>query len=306
MKRKMKFNRHILLTVLIVAFLASVITVAAFAAAADTAQQFVAFVGYLENAEDINMQQLYLESIDAIWGTYVSEGGTSEDEAVAESYQKYLTIQAAVETKISVCNEFIDYVNAANSATGYPEKKEKLENAKALLDQIDMEYEGVSSAYSLYNSIVYQLQEPEETCQRYIEEAAAAAEAAKLGKTCYEVKQLISKAKVTKQLIKIQDYPGLSEADENIREAERYISDKALEAAPFVLAVRNISSASSIPEGVMAAYNALVGIDETADGVYAAISDLEKIESDYNAEVKEANDIANEAGSFMFILFPQK
>ncbi len=300
MKRNMKTKKALLLSAFILIAILALTALTVSASVSDTAQDFIYMVYYMESETDLNTQKMYLDNADILWDMYVSEGGSPEDEGVAESYESYISQKASIEAKIALCDEFIEYVTLASEATGYPEKRENLDKADALLDKIDKNYEGVNSAYSLFSSLCNELQEPEKICEQYIEAAAKAA----AGKTCSEVRSFIQEAKIIKALITIPDYTGLEEANENIKNAELFLAERALEAAPFILAVRNITSAESIPAGVMAAYKELEGIDETADGVYTALSDLEKIEADYNEMVEEANNIAKEANGFIFILIP--
>ncbi len=295
MKKSQKTFR-LISVILAVTLALAALTITIFAAIEETAQSFIEAVELIESTTNLEEQETYLELAENLWQVYTDEGGSSEDEIIAEHYEKYMDSKEIIEQKVAYCIEFIQYVEAANEAEDYPTIKANLIKAEELINKIDSDYVGVQSAKTTYSNLCKTLSEPEGLCEMYIEKAAAAAEA----NTYYDANYILTEAKRLKANITIEDYPGLDEADENIKKTEKFLAARLLEAAPFIIAVRNISLAENVPAGVMAAYEALKGIDQTTDGVSSALSDLKKTEKEYNQKAQIANEAASEAESVVF------
>ena len=135
-------------------------------------------------------------------------------------------------------------------------------------------------------------------CRGYINAAKAAREATTYG----EAAQHYNTALTYRALITIEDYPGLDEAEENLIIADAFMSERLKNAQNFILAVKNVSKAESVPKGIAEAYEIFErdGVDETAEGAASAMSELQMLEATYNRNVKRANDSANEINSFLF------
>ena len=92
----------------------------------------------------------------------------------------------------------------------------------------------------------------------------------------------------------------MSAASAKIANVEAELAAILFEASDFLVAVREIALAESVPAGILAAYAALEGVDKTADGVDIAIKELENYEKEYNAKVEAANDLAKNSALLIF------
>ncbi len=294
--RKTRITKLLSLT-LVLSLIFGLFSFTASASLTDNATAFSEAVEAMRNANSLEARETKLaEATDALTA-YITAGGTEADAEIAAAYATYLEEKTDIETKVGYCLDFIDFVSAATNVDNtYPVKKENLEKAEALLDKIDTEYKTVAYYVTYYNNTTADLYEPVLVCETFIKYAKLAAEAT----TYEEASSNLKTAEVAKQQIVIPDYPGLEEAEANLDIARATMSMAILKATPFIQAVRNINKAESIPIGVKAAYAALEGIDETAEGVSTALNNLKKAERDYNKSAEEGNEALNELAALAF------
>lgn len=301
--KKTKKSFALISTLLVAVLLFSALSVSVFASLEQTAESFNQTVAQIGVTDGLYEKGLYLQAADALWATYVSEGGSAEDAAVADSYASYIEIKASIEEAVAACGSFIFYVNEAAIAEDYATLKANMSEAAKLIDSVDSSYEGVDVAKQTYLNISFDMAKAEQICEDYILLALQAKESAVYS----ERKTLCASAKKTREASLLEEYPGIldsypgiAEADENVAEAEAMLATALLDAAPFLIAVRNIPQAKSVPAGVAAAYEALEGIDKTTDGVPAAITEFKNIEKNYDGKVELANGMVDEALALMF------
>ncbi len=304
MKNKKRALAYFIASILLVSVIA-ILSVTTFAEVVDPAANFIETIEILETTSDINDRETYLADATAYWQMYIDNGGTPSDTRVSESYKKYTTLKKEIELTIESCIKFTQFVENASNAYEYLSQKENLVNAEALLEKIDENYSGVSSSLEIYNLMIEKISNPERTCKLYIEKANTASDA----KNYAEANKAVSDAKTLKNSINsfannnfpgIDKYPGLKEADEKIETAKQYLTSCKLKAQPFIMAVENIYEAKTLSEGVIMAYNALEGIDQTTEGVEESLSKLKKIEIEYNNKVNSSNKTAEEVNKFIF------
>jgi hypothetical protein len=251
----------------------------------------------MKNADSLEKRENKLAEATAALNAYLTSGGTEADAEIADAYADYLEEKTDIETNVGYCLDFIDYVSAATDVNNtYPVKKENLDKAEALLDKIDTEYKTVAAYVTYYNNTVAELYEPVLVCEAFLKYAKLAAEAT----TYEEARSNLKNAEAAKQQITIPDYPGIEEAEANLDIARATMSMAVLKATPFIQAVRNINKAESVPIGVMAAYAALEGIDQTADGVATALGNLKRAEKNYNNSAEDGNEALNELAALAF------
>ncbi|MBQ3016249.1 MAG: hypothetical protein IJD79_05670 [Clostridia bacterium] len=263
----------------------------------DTATAFSDAVADIKNADSLEAREIKLAEATEALGAYITAGGTEADAEIADAYADYLEEKTDIETKVGYCLDFIDYVSAATDVNNtYPVKRENLDKAEALIDIIDKDYKTVASYVAHYNNTVAELYEPVLICEAFIKYAKLAAEAT----TYEEASSNLKTAEAAKQQISIPDYPGIDEAEANLDIARATMSMAVLKATPFIQAVRNINKAESVPIGVQAAYAALEGVDETAEGVPTALNNLKKAERNYNKSAEDGNEAMNELATLAF------
>lgn len=294
--KKIRNNKTISLF-LALTLLFGVFSFAAFAAISDAANAFINAVAAIENAKTLESEEAALSAAANALSAYVDAGGSETDAEISEAHAKYLTLKEDIEKRVGYCLDFIEFVNMAlDENEAFSVRKENIDKAEELYDKVDPEYKTVSSYQKYYSSLISELDEPIIICETFIAAAKAAAES----KTYGEAKRNIRTAEAAKALITIHDYPGLEEAEKNIDTALSMMAMAVYEATPFIQAVKNINKADSIPAGVLAAYAELEGIDQTAEGVYAALTNLKRIENDYNEAAEGGNIVIDEITAITF------
>ncbi len=276
---------------LVLALVFSVFSFTVFASISDILSEFVNAVSNVEKATTLKSKELEINKASELLDAYILAGGRETDEEISEAYEKYLALKEDIKRRVGYCLEFIECVNAAlDENASFVVKKENLDRAEELSDKVDPEYKTVSSYQKYYSSLKSELEEPIAICETFIAYAKAAAEST----TYSETKRNVKTAEAAKALITIPDYPGLEEAEANLDIAVSAMAMAVYEATPFIQAVKNINKAESVSVGVIQAYAALEGIDQTAEGVYGALTNLKRIEKDYNDAADAANGLVDE------------
>ena len=201
------------------------------------------------------------------------------------------------------CENFLYYIECAMNALSYEELKENLLLAAELFDSVDTSYDGISSSKLTYSSINIELKKAENLCDLYITHAndAFSANNYRAKKTACDKSYKILENDLIALYPGIETaYPGMNAASAKIANVEAELAAILFEASDFLVAVREIALAESVPAGILAAYAALEGVDKTADGVDIAIKELENYEKEYNAKVESANDLAKNSALLIF------
>jgi hypothetical protein len=306
----MKITKKIrigLCSLLIAALIFVIASFGAFATLEENAVVFNQYVAQISATQSLYEKSAYLAAAEEILSAYIEEGGTVEDEAIAEAYTEYISIKDVIETAVEASENFIYYVGEASTANDYASMREALDNAAAAIDGADDSYDGVAYSRAMYNNTRAKISEAERLCDSYIESASKIPDSKNHGDMQYKVDSAkkLREAKLFAEFPGILDeYEGVAEADEIIANAEAKLAQDLLDAAPFLVAVREIGQAESIPLGIKAAEAALEGIDKTIAGVPEAMNDLNTIKGSYNSKVKNANKLSDQAFSIILGLLP--
>lgn len=307
---KRTFSKRILYFALALTLMLGALTFAICAESPATAEDFNNAVTAIKNADDLEGERDALANATDILNSYKNGGGSETDEEIKEAYAYYATAKPDIEERVGYCEQFIEAVSAAVADTArYSLIRKNFDIALALRDEnkIDMDYESVALYASQLNEHNQNLIEAEELCAKYVDYAAKAASA----KTWKETNEKVTLAGDARRVIDkleyplgIEEYPGFSDAENNVKKAKEFMSEQIIAAMPFCNAVSNINRAKSIPIGIAEAYELLDGVDTTSRDAAAALSNLKKAERNYNNMVKKANEAAEEAAKLGFgILF---
>ena len=298
MKNKTRISRFIaLITCAVIAL--SVIATPAAAAASDDWAAFVESVGAVKNALTLDEKYDCLLAAEESLNAYTEGGGVpdAEGEAIIAEYQ---ALKAEVETSIAYCEEFIEYVELAFTYDGisFTDMMENLEKAEALLDLVDPTYTGITGFKNDYSALVFKYREPIEICESFIRYASLAANA----ETYEEAATNYARANECKANITILDFPGLEEAEENLKAANAFMSERLLGAKDFIEAVANIGKAENLAKAIEDAYAIIERdtVDITAEGASAAYEELSSLKFKYDRDVTRANNAVDDAIEFIF------
>ena len=274
------------------------------ALANDTAQQFITAVAAIESAATPEEKEDALAAAEGVLNAHIALGGSTEDESIASAYAKYLELKAKIEVRVGYYNEYSELLDiATQTELTYTEFAAHYARLKELEELIGMSYRDMQELSELLFAAEVETREPIRSCLAYIDACKNAAAA-----TTYEdafnytrrAKMIEEQIKKADGLISFMDYPGIAEGKDDLAKAERLMQIRLIEATPFIIAVRNINKAESIPLGVAAAYEALEGIDRTTEGVGSALETLEQTESSYNDSASYANERIEELNSMLF------
>ena len=299
--------RTLSFSLLIAVILFAVASIGAFATLEENAAMFNLYVAQISMTQSLYEKNAYLMAADEVLAAYIDDGGTVDDEAINKSYTEYLSIKDTIELAVEASENFIYYVGESTTAIDYAAMREALDLAAEFVDSADDSYDGVSGAKAIYKNTLAKLSEVERLCDDYITAANRISDSKNHGDMQYKVDSAknLKGAKLFAEFPGILNvYEGVAEADAIVSEAEAKLAQDLLDAAPFLIAVRNIGQAESIPLGIKAAEEALVGIDRTIAGVPDAMNDLASIKGSYNVKVKNANNITDEAFIIILGLIP--
>lgn len=307
---KKTFSKRILYFALVLTLMLGALTFAICAESPATAEDFNNAVTAIKDANNLEEERDALANATDILNSYKNGGGSETDEEIKEAYAYYATAKPDIEERVGYCEQFIEAVSAAVSDTArYSLIRNNFNIALALRDEnkIDMNYESVSLYSRHLDEKNQELIEAEEICAKYVTYAANAASA----KTWKEANDNVTLSVDARRIIDkleyplgIEEYDGFSDAENNVKKAKDFMSDRVIAAMPFCNAVSNINRAKSIPIGIAEAYELLDGVDTTSRDAAAALSNLKKAERNYNNMVKKANEAAEEAAKLGFgILF---
>jgi hypothetical protein len=298
MKNKTHVSRIIaLITCAVIAL--SIIVTPVSAAASDDWAAFVESVGAVKNALTLDEKYECLLSAEESLNAYTTGGGVpdAEGETIIAEYR---ALKEEVEASIARCEEFIEYVELALTYDGvsFVDMMENLEKAEALLDLIDTTYTGITGFKNDYSALIFAYKEPIEICESFIRYASLAANA----ETYEEASLNYARANDCKSNITILDYPGLDEAEENLKVANAFMSERLLRAKDFIEAVANIGKAENLAKAIEDAYAIIErdNVDVTAEGASAAYEELSSLKFKYDRDVTRSNKAVDDAIQFIF------
>ena len=272
--------------------------------ARDTASEFISAVNAISTANGLENEENALLNAESVLEVHLALGGSTEDDAIKETYLNYLILKADIEERVGYCVEYAELVDIlSQTELTYSEAAAYIARLKQLEPLTDSSYTGMEDLYEQLFVVEVEMRAPILTCEAYIETCLSAANA----KTYEEAYTLTKRAKmIDGQIATVDgnisylDYPGLTEARANLETAERFMQFRLIEASDFLIAVRNINKAVSIPAGIANAYAKLEGIDQTTDGVPSALETLKNMERNYNKSAEYANDRIAEINSMIF------
>jgi len=267
-------------------------------AAYDPLESLGSALDSIDTALTLTEKEEYLIAATEHLGAYTEGGGEITEGEVKALYDRYLAYKSEIDEKVGYCTRFMEYVDfAVYGEGGFTETVELLDAAEALLDKIDESYIGIAGAKADYTNLRAELYAPIEVCKSYIAFARAAAEAKNYG----EAAENYNKAITFRARITIEDYPGLDEAEQDLKAADEFMSQRLQAAQNFIIAVKSISKAESVPLGIKEAYEIFErdNVDETAEGASSAMSELRMLEATYDRNVKRANGDVDEAMQLM-------
>jgi len=291
-------SRKIISLLLVSALLFGALVILAYAADAESLGNFAASVTQIERKSKLKDKIKWRNEAEKYLAAYIASGGSVTDADISASYERFIEQKEEIEEKIGFCDEFVSTVTEflSSEELTYTEISSYTTVADALLDKIDKDYVGVK--LDEYNNLKGEIQEKTDACDVYINYAKAAADA----KTYADISANYDSALLAKKNVEYEDYPGLSEADENLDEAIKVMAAKRLDSMDFVAAVENIPKAKSIPAGIAAARAVLESksIDLTEEKASGALTTLELHERSYTRKVNQANALVDKINSFIF------
>lgn len=264
---------------------------------------FEAVVDDIKNATSLTEKEQLLESADAQWDAYLDSVGGQPDAAAIEAYASYESMKEQILQIAEKCTEFIGYVTEAENGwlgVDYELTKASLNAAGALIDEIDMSYEGISSAKTRYDSVLKEVEDCEKPYRLYIQaiEAALAADNYKAMKQA--MNEVATREKEISALsIKLPTYPGYGQAVAAKAEIADEMAAIMENAAAFINAVQLING-DNIKAGIAEAYELYDAIDQTADGVSAAKSQLDSLNKTYGGAVIESSEAIDDMSKLIF------
>ena len=267
--------------------------------------EFAEAVDNIKNATSLAQKASLIEAADAKWESYLSSvGGVSDADAEAV-YAEYAKIKSGIQATVESCNCFMEYVFEADDAWGgavlrYDDVKTALDAASKLYDKIDITYEGVSSAKTTYDNLVNEIDNCEKPYRLYI----AAVENALAGDNYKAKKQAMNEVAIREKeiaasAVKLNDYPGYSEAVSGKAQVAGQMAAIMTEASEFINAVQIIDT-ENLKGGIEAALEIYESIDSTADGVSAAKTQLNSLKNTYDGAVKETAETVDDMCKLIF------
>lgn len=246
------------------------------------AERFILYVDTLSDLSDLNEKE---EAVTLA----KSEGVYFADESypgITEAINTLSDFEERVNTAVLACIAFMDAVDEAQmtDTEDYLALKAALTEAEQYYNSVDITYDGIRDARGIYATLTSELRVREQYTEEFLREANKLKE-----KTDYksytslynEVLSYMSDESF------IEAYPGVSEADAILDEADAYIKECINKANVFITAVSRFGSSSNIASDLILAYRALDGVDLTVTGVSAAKAVFDSTLRTYNDIVKQ-------------------
>ena len=267
--------------------------------------EFTDAVNDIKNATSLAQKASLIEAADAKWAGYLSSVDGTADAEAEEAYSEYVQIKSEIQETVESCDSFMEYVFAADEAWNgavlrYDDVKDAIEAATELYDKIDITYEGVSSAKTTYENLIKEIDDCEKPYRLYITAVENALTADNYKAKKQAMNEVSTREKEIAALaIKLNDYPGYSEAVAGKAQVTEQMEAIMAEASEFINAVQVIS-AEELKDGIKAALEIYEGIDSTADGVSAAKTQLDSLKNTYDGAVKESSEAADDMCKLIF------
>ena len=206
-------------------------------------------------------------------------------------------------TQIAACEQFLDVMKRANTATYYAAIKAELEEAAKYIGAARTMYPGVPEAIELYEKLTNELADSEKTAQDYIAAVNAILEA----KTFEKKQETIENALLLKEAGDVTGIAGVKEANiilsEQMTAIETLVSNsevlmsvvEELNTATAMIAKRElIKRANQAILNYEQSLKSLCGEDSSADfsidGILEAIEDIDAFTVKYVESITAKND----------------
>lgn len=233
----------------------------------------------------------YIESIPAYNGGIIHKGlDNSTYSGLSEKIALYNVRCSYVEERVALSNEFISIVNAANASTYYPTIKSQLSNAAPYLANLSVEFEyaGVTEARATYDALLAKVATLESDAGKYL----AAVNAIDMNAAYSALKPAVDSALTLEADGAVLGYPGVTEANIKLAEAEAKVKSLEGNSATLIAAVEQLKAANTLAERrelIFVANAAQAKAEATITGVAAAKTELASQVAKFDADVAAAN-----------------
>lgn len=265
--------------------------------------EFCDAVDDIKNAPTLTEKERRLEAADEKWAAYLASVGGEAEASAAEAYADYTELKEQIQATVASSKDFIGYVLEAEAAwqvADYDTAKAAVLAAEALVDKIDMTYEGASSSKSTYGTLTKEIEDCEKPYRLYVQAMANALAADNYKAMKQAMNEVGTREKEIAALFaKLPTYEGYAEAVASKATVSERMAEIMAEAAAFITAVQSIDS-DNIKEGIISALEIYEEIDPTADGVSAAKTQLDKLVSDYEGAVEDSGEAVDDMSRIIF------
>ena len=281
----MKTVKNALTILLVCLTVVSLLPLSVYAADTDSerAERFLAVVAKLNNCTGlVEREAVYNEAmaLDVYFDDESYEG-------VGEALLALEKIRLAVEASVA----FVDAIDRLQGAEewSYVELRALLDEAKGYYDSLtDKSYTGVSGAHERYSATLSSLI----TKERYTEEIVALTEALLAAESYREISSLVREIENgMKNESFISDHPGAEGLSAALDAADETMRAAIIRANIFIRAVDGITRGEGYFTSLLAARDALAGVDTTVGGVSGAMRVYTDSLKDYNDGVTRINAI---------------
>lgn len=248
------------------------------------AERFITLVNSFTEVSDLDERLELIEYVK-------SEGVYFDDESypgITEALDALASISSAAASAKEACDLFIAAVDNAQltDIEDYLTHKAALSAASQYSEAIDLSYDGVTEARSIYMTLLSELQ----VLERYNEEFLAAVEKIAEEET-YSDRRVAYKYAIEYMYSDsfIPEYEGVDDAILTLKAIEDGLKADISLANIFISAVSRLGTGESLALDIIAAYQALVGVDRTTDGTEGSLAILNSAVEDYNREAEKIN-----------------
>ena len=250
----------------------------------DKAERFISLVASFGDVFDLDER---LELIEYVR----SEGVYFDDEGypgISQALASLFAIETDANAKKQASEGFMAAVDVAllTDSRDYVAIRAALDKAEEYENGIDLTYDGVVEARSIFGELSSELKGKETFTDEFLRAVANIADKESYRDRRDAYKYALEYMSSDKF---IADYPGVFEAKEVLEDtAEAFKGDIEL-ANGFISAVASIGSGESIAHDLILAYFELLGVDRTVDGVAGALAILNAAVEEYNSTVEQIN-----------------
>ena len=279
----MKIMKKALVMLLVCLIAVSLLPLSVFAAGTDgeRAERFLAVVAKLNNCTG-------LVEREAVYNEATSPDVYFDDESyegVSEALLALERVRLAVEASVA----FVDAIDRLEEVgeDGYVALRALLDEATGYYNSLtDKSYTGVSGAYERYSATLSALI----TKERYTADIIALGEALLAAVSYSEISSLVREIEEgMRNESFIADHPSAEVLTEALSAADETVRAAIVRANLFIRAVDGITRGEGYLESLLAARDALVGVDATVGGVSNAKRVYTDSLKDYNSSAARVN-----------------